>query len=256
MKLTADYHTHTPYSHGKNTVIENAERAKELGLSAVAITDHGFSHVMFGVKHKNVPRMIEECREAEKSTGIRVLAGMECNIRGVSGLTCFRKEDLPVFDIFLAGIHVMASYETWADYRLGWQSWWLTLLHGKPSQRLVKDTTAAYVNAVKSNPVDIVTHLNFQCFADAVEVAKCCRDYGTYLEISSKKQHLSDEELDKVVQTGVRFVINSDAHSIDRIGETLLAEEQIERVGVPHDRIDNIDGRLPSFRFEEFKKHL
>ena len=256
MKLTADYHTHTPYSHGKNTVAENAARAKELGLSAVAITDHGFSHVMFGVKHKAVPKMIEECRAAEKETGIRVLAGMECNIRGVSGLTCFREEDLPKFDIFLAGIHVMASYETWPDYRLGWQSWWLTLFHGKPSERLVRDTTKAYINTIKRNPVDIITHLNFQCFADAVEVAKCCRDYGTYLEISSKKEHLSDEELDKVVQTGVRFVINSDAHSVDRIGDTFLAEEQIKRVGVPLDRIDNIDGRLPTFRFEEFKKHL
>lgn len=256
MKLTADYHTHTPYSHGKNTVMENAVRAKELGLSAVAITDHGFSHTMFGVKRQKVPKMISECREAEQATGIRVLAGMECNIRGVSGLTCFTEEDLSVFDIYLAGIHVMAVYETWYDYRIGWQSWWKTLLGGKPSQRLVKDTTQAYINTIKKNPVDIITHLNFQCFADAVEVAKCARDYGTYLEISSKKQHLSDEELDKVVQTGVRFVINSDAHSVERIGDTLLAEEQIARVGVPLDRIDNIEGRKPSFRLEEYKKHL
>lgn len=256
MKLTADFHTHTPYSHGKNTVLENAERAKELGLSAVAITDHGFSHTMFGVKRQAVPQMIADCRAAEEKTGIKVLAGMECNIRGVSGLTCFTEEDYPVFDIFLAGVHVMASYEKWSDYRIGWQSWWKTLLHGKPSERLIKDTTTAYINTIKRNPVDIITHLNFQCYADAVEVAKCARDYGTYLEISSKKQHLTDEELDKVVQTGVRFVINSDAHSVDRIGDMLLAEEQIARVGVPLDRIDNIDGRMPTFRFAEFKKHL
>ena len=45
MILTADYHTHTPYSHGKNTVEENVARAKEIGLKQIAITDHGFSHV-------------------------------------------------------------------------------------------------------------------------------------------------------------------------------------------------------------------
>ena len=90
-----------------------------------------------------------------------------------------------------------------------------------------------------------------------MEVAKCCRDYGTYLELSSKKEHLSDEELAKVADTGVRFVINSDAHSIDRIGEVTLAEEQIARVGIPHERIDNIDGKLPSFRLAAWREaHL
>ena len=49
MILTADYHTHTPYSHGKNTVAENVARAKELGLKEIAITDHGLTHIVFGV---------------------------------------------------------------------------------------------------------------------------------------------------------------------------------------------------------------
>ncbi len=256
MKLTADYHTHTLYSDGKKSVMENAERAKELGLSAVAITDHGFSHAMFGAKRKETQSLLKDCREAEQATGIRVLAGMECNIRGISGLTDFTEEDYRVFDIFLAGVHVMARYETFSDRKIGWRGWWLTQLHLKPSASLMKYTTQAYINTIERNPVDILTHLNFQCFSDVVEVAKCCRDYGTYIEISSKKQHLTDEELDKVVQTGVRFVVNSDAHHIDRIGETTLAEEQIKRVGVPLDRIDNIGGRLPVFRFAEFKKHL
>ncbi len=247
---------HTPYSDAKNTVMENAVRAKELGLDAIGITDHGFSHVMFGVKRKDVPKIVSECHEAEKETGVRVLVGMECNVRGVSGLTCFKEEDYETFELFLVGMHVMASYETWNDYMMGWGSWWRSLLHAKPSRRLVKDTTQAFINIIKRNPVDVITHLNYQCFADVSEVAKCCSDYGTYLEISSKKQHMTDEELDKAVQTGVRFIVNSDAHSIDRIGDVRLAEEQILRVGVPLDRIDNIDGRLPTFRFTEYKKHL
>lgn len=52
MILTGDYHTHTPYSHGKNTVLENAEAAKKLGLKAVGITDHGFNHIIFGLRDR------------------------------------------------------------------------------------------------------------------------------------------------------------------------------------------------------------
>ena len=85
------------------------------------------------------------------------------------------------------------------------------------------------------------------------EVAKCARDYGTYIELNSKKTHLSDEELFEAYDTGVRFVMDSDAHTASRVGDFALAEEQIKRVGLPTDRIDNIDGRLPSFRFAAFK---
>jgi putative hydrolase len=107
---------------------------------------------------------------------------------------------------------------------------------------------------VKNNPVDVITHLNFCCYADAVEVAKACADYGTYLELNAKKVHLKDEELYKILQTGVKFVISSDAHIADRVGEISLVEKMLDRVNVPEDRIANINGKLPEFRFKAFKE--
>lgn len=254
MKLTADYHTHTPYSHGKGTVLENATRAKQLGLTQIGITDHGFSHIIFGVRRRQVASLQKECKEAEEKTGVKVLVGMECNVRGRSGLTDLKVSDYDNFDLFLCGVHLVIWYESLGDlFRLGARNY---LKRNKKSvpQSLVKETTAAYVNVVKKNPIDVLTHVNFQCFADAVEVAKVCADYGTYLELSGKKTHFSDEELYRISQTGVRFVLNSDAHSVDRIGDVSLAEEQILRVGVPLDKIDNIDGRTPNFRFAAFKE--
>ncbi|MDE6411951.1 MAG: PHP domain-containing protein [Clostridia bacterium] len=254
MELTADYHTHTPYSHGKGTVLENAMRAKELGFKEIGITDHGFSHIVFGVRRKQIPSLIRDCKEAEEKTGLRVYTGMENNIRGISGKCDFTEEDYQNFDLFLAGIHVYIHYDKFADWKLGWGSTIRGKLRIKPSKSLIKYTTQAYINTIKKNPVDIITHVGFRCFCDPVEVAKCCRDYGTYLEISAKKKHLTDEELDKVAATGVRFLIDSDAHSVSRVGDHALAEEQIMRVGIPLEQIDNIDGRLPKFRFGEYKK--
>ena len=53
--------------------------------------------------------------------------------------------------------------------------------------------------------------------------------------------------------TGVRFVIDSDAHSASRVGDTKIAEEILKEASVPLEQIDNIDGRLPKFRFQEYK---
>ncbi len=256
MKLTADYHTHTYYSDGKNSALENARAAEKMGLKAIAITEHGYSHHFRGLKRKETAEWLAMVAEADKQSSVEVLRGMESNIRGVSGLCDFTEKDYENFDIYLAGIHIVIRYERPSDSKLGWGGWLRRSLHVKPSASLIRETTRAYINAIEKNPLDAITHLNFQCFADAVEVAKCCRDYGTYLEISSKKEHLTDDELAAVVNTGVRFIVNSDAHSVDRIGDTALAEQQIARVGVPLDRIDNIDGRTPVFRFAEFKKHL
>ena len=55
MKLTADYHTHTVYSHGKGTIMENAVAAAAQDLRAIGITDHGFSHPAYGVNPEKLP---------------------------------------------------------------------------------------------------------------------------------------------------------------------------------------------------------
>jgi putative hydrolase len=122
---------------------------------------------------------------------------------------------------------------------------------------LIERNTKAYINAIKNNPIDAVTHLNFLCPANALEVAKCAADYGTYIELNTKKRHLSDEELCEIAQkTDARFIVNSDAHSAARVGDTKIVEEQLAKIDFPMERIDNIDGRLPTFRFAEFKKRL
>ena len=110
------------------------------------------------------------------------------------------------------------------------------------------------MNAIKKNPRDIITHLNFYCFADVVEVAKAEADYGTYIELKAKKTHFTDEEIEAILKTDVNFVINSDAHTPKRVGEISLVEKLIERTSFPIDRIHNADGRLPNLRFKAFKE--
>ncbi len=263
MLLTGDYHTHTVYSHGggfkhgKGTVLENVMRAKEIGLKEIAITDHGFEQMAWGLKYKEFPQLIKDCRAAAEKTGLHVYVGMEANLCDENGRTDMPEKEYENFDIFLMGIHRFVKFSSFRDL-------WNMLIRNSfhmvfknVPESLIRFNTNALINSIKKNPIDIITHLNFQCFCDVVEVAKAARDYGTYIELNSKKIHLTDEELAKVCDTGVRFVIDSDAHSPDRVGDTKLVENMLSRVPIPRERIDNIDGKFPAFRFKEYKeKHL
>lgn len=258
MNLTGDYHTHTIYSHGKGTVLENAERAKEIGLQEIAITDHGFEQMAFGLKHKKMPRLVSDCRKAAEITGVNVYVGIESNLCDEDGRTDLKEEDYKDFDIYLMGIHRFVKFSHIKDFwnMLVRNSVYTTLRLQAPKS-LIQYNTKAYINGIKKYPIDAITHLNFLSFCDVAEVAKAARDYGTYIELNSKKVHLTDDELDRVNQTGVRFIVNSDAHSLDRIGDTFLVDKLLQRVNISTERIDNIDGRLPQFRFREYKKrHL
>ena len=57
MRLTADYHVHSTYSrhnHGKSTIEEIVQRAVDIGLEEIAITDHGPKHCMYGIKEAKI----------------------------------------------------------------------------------------------------------------------------------------------------------------------------------------------------------
>ncbi|MBR2441888.1 MAG: PHP domain-containing protein [Clostridia bacterium] len=255
MILTGDYHTHTPYSHGKNTVGENAAWAKSLGLKQIGIADHGFAHTAFGLRRKDVGAYRKECALAQEEYGVEVLVGIEANILGTDGRTDLLKEDFENFDIYLCGKHVCVAYGKTGDFFGYGCGNFLADKLIKPSKKLIKRNTEAYINTIKNNPVDAITHLGYKCPVHAAEVAKCAADYGTYIELNSKKQHLTDEELMDIVQkTDARFIINSDAHERERVGEIKLVAEQLARLNFPMERIDNIDGRYPNFRFAQYKE--
>ncbi|MBR5191802.1 MAG: PHP domain-containing protein [Clostridia bacterium] len=254
MILTADYHTHTKYSHGKGTVYENALSAKEKGLIELGICDHGFNHPAFGLRKNKISAYVKDCIDATLTTSVNVKVGIEANIIGTDGSVDFSSKFYDKFDLFFAGVHKFVLNKPSGFFNLFCPGVFNPMFKNKPSKRVVAEQTKTYINVIKKNPVDAITHLNFGAFADPVEVAKVCADYGTYLELNSKKVHLTDEELSKILDTGVRFIISSDAHSTNRIAEIALVEEMVKRLNFPLDRIDNIDGRLPNFRFKRFKE--
>ncbi len=243
MILYGDYHTHTIYSrhnHGKGTVLQNATVAAEKGLKQIAITDHGFNHTFFGIRRKDIPLLREDILNAKEVTGIDILLGVEANLISLSGEVDLKEQDYENLDIILMGHHSLVSTPTFADK---WHLTYENLLGSpyKPSEERIARNTTAFLRALDKYPIDIITHLNYGCPTDTLAVARLAKQKGIYVELNGKRTHFSDRELSIMAEEGVKFIINSDAHSPDRVGECNLAFNQAYRVGIPSNLIVNLD---------------
>lgn len=248
MVLFGDYHTHTKYSrhnHGKGTVLENASVALNKGLKQIAITDHGFNHMFYGVRRKDIPSVKEDILNAREVTGVDILLGVEANLISNDGQIDIVEEDFEFLDILLMGHHRMVKTPTMKDFN----QMIVTNMFGSPyapsKERLNRNTTA-FLKALDKYPIDVITHLNYGCPTDTLAVARMAKEKGTLIELNGKRINFTDQELEIMASEGVKFIVNSDAHTPERVGECNNGLNVIFRLGLPLSQVVNID-KLPKF---------
>ena len=239
--LYGDYHTHTPYSHGTGTVMENAMVAKEKGLKELAITDHGFNHMAFAIKRKELKSLRKDIDEAENVTGLKIYLGVEANIISKSGKVDVKPKDFKYLELLVVGYHkaVWSDPKSEIDYILK------NMIIKNQSKKMIESNTRSYIKALRKYPIDIISHLNHHAKVDVVAVAKVAEEVGCYIELNGKRKHFSKEQVrDMVEQTNCMFVLDSDAHSKERVGEVTMWMELAKEYGIPKERIANLNGGI------------
>ena len=245
-KLTADYHTHTRYSHGKmyahgkGTVLENVAAASAKGLSELAITDHGPGHKLYGLKMGKLAAMRADIEEAMREfPNVKVLLGVEANIINTPNGLDIKKENLGKFDIVNAGYHygLPHGYMT-ANYIC----WHAGLPSGSREQLRNKNTDMA-LRALYENDIFLLTHPGDKGPFDMKELCKACEETNTLMEISTRHTHLTKEEIEIAANYDVKFAISSDAHVSDKVGTYVAGVERALEAGLDLERIINIEKR-------------
>ena len=259
MSFFGDYHTHTIYSHGKGTVEENVIAAVKRGLKEIAITDHGFHHMTYNVRKMDWPFIRKDVeRMREKYPIIKILLGLESNFVSLKGAVDITAADMKYLDILVCGYHKFVKPERITD-QFGF---FLPNLLGIAEKRMTVKNTDAYIKALEKYEIDVISHICHAAPVDPVEVAKAAAYFGTLIEVNNKnikaKTGLSsctDKQWEKVIETGVEFIVDSDAHRPERVGHFERAETLIERVGLPLERVANWN-RTPVFRSHKAKEEL
>ncbi|MFR1565424.1 MAG: PHP domain-containing protein [Christensenellales bacterium] len=255
MAFWGDYHTHTVYSHGKGTIEENVLRAVRLGMKEIAITDHGFRHMTYNVRRMDWKIMREEVDFLKiKYPSIKVYLGLETNLSSRRGKADILPTDMSILDIVVCGYHKFVLPDRLSDFGMFFLPNFIWGNTEKCSAKLIKRNTDAYIKLLEKYDIDIVSHINYGIKADAAEVARACRHFGTYVELNGKRISMTDKELAVIASEGTEFICDSDAHSINRVGDFSVPVAAVERVGIPYSQIANWE-RLPRFR-SRIKKGL
>ncbi len=219
IKLFADYHTHTIYSHGKGGIMDNVMAARKKGLKEIAITDHGIRHFTFGVKPHNIIKMRQEIDKINESCeGIKVLLGMECNIISTEGDIDINDNIRKHLDILLVGYHMMVLPKNLKEAAKIYGKNYIERVLPNLIKGVRKSNTEAMVKAIRRYNIDIITHPNARINIDTTIVAAEAKKAGTALEINSKNNEMSVDFVKAAANEGVKFVINSDAHSPNDVG--------------------------------------
>lgn len=233
--LRGDLHMHTTASDGKVDIDAMAAAAREAGLEYIAITDH--SNALPMVNGLDNARALDHAAAVRavnrRVTGIRVLAGIECDILA-DGRMDLDDEVLEALDIVIGSPHAALTQNR-------------------------ADSTARILRAIDHPWVDIIGHptgrkllrrdgldLDIDAVLDRAQKA------GVAMEINSQvdRLDLKPEFARKARDRGIPLVVDSDAHSPRGLALKRWGVIMARRAGLSPDHVLNAQP------FETFRKRL
>lgn len=244
MRFRGDYHCHSVYSDGRVELEEIAVAAAARGLDEIAVTDHGPGALGIGVKDAGVYLELRERVREFNLAGLspRVLVGAEANITSLQGDLDLPEEIIGQLDIVIAGMHPYTVPETVTDGFQLFATNHLRHLGRTWRERAINANTKATVACLYHHDIDILAHPGLFFQVDIEEVARACAQNGVLFEINCGHEHPDVSDIIKAERLGVDFIINSDAHFAEMVGNFDYGEQVIARLGIAPERVVNLVG--------------
>jgi len=200
--LRGDLHMHTTATDGKDDVMTMAAAARDAGLDYIAITDHSQALAMAnGLDEHRALEHAARIRALDGAAGVRLLAGIECDIRADGSLD-LADECLASLDLVVASIHSAFNQDR-------------------------QQMTDRLLRAIEHPQVDVIGHPTGRLILkrepypfDLDAIVDAAARHGVALEINGHvdRLDLNDAHARLARDRGVGLVISSDAHSRHALG--------------------------------------
>ncbi|MFF4578480.1 DNA polymerase/3'-5' exonuclease PolX [Streptomyces sp. NPDC001389] len=199
--VKGDLHTHTDLTDGLASLEEMVTAAAERGYAYYAVTDHAPDLSMQRMTDEKALAQREHVRSLDgRHHRMRLLHGTELNI-GPDGEVDWPDAFLQGFDLCVASVHSHFGLDRTAMTR-----------------RIVRACENPHVNVI-GHPTARLIGKRPGIDADLDEVFAACARTGTALEINAQPDRLDlgDEDILRARGHGVKFAVDTDAHSVPQL---------------------------------------
>ncbi len=201
--IQGDFHLHTEWSDGHDSIEAMASAAKAIGYHYIAITDHSAGRgIAHGLDVKRLKQQISEIKQLrQRIEGIRVFSGIEVDIKADGSLDA-PMEILAEIDVVIAAVHSAMNQSQ-------------------------EQMTGRIVGAIAHPDVDIIAHPTCRLLGEREPVAvdmeaifKAASSFNKALEINAmpSRLDLKDIHAQRAHELGVKLVLGTDAHSVEQLG--------------------------------------
>jgi len=195
--IKGDFHAHSKWSDGNNTIEEMAVAAKEAGYKYIAITDHSKGlGIARGLTEERLKEQIQEIRRLnQKLKGFHILSGMEVDIRA-DGSIDMPDDILAELDCVVGAIH--SSFNQ-SEERI--------------TKRIIKGIEHPHINII-AHPTSRLIGEREATAVDMEAVFKAAVKLKKALEINAMptRLDLKDIHIHRARELGVMLAIGTDAH--------------------------------------------
>lgn len=233
--VIGDFHIHSTWSDGSDSIEDISRVAQNMGYSFVCIADHSQSlKIANGLSEERVNKKINEIRKLNKKlSNFRIFCGTECDIKSDGSLD-YSDRILKKFDAVHIGIHSafkMDGKEMTKRITRGMENKYVHFL-AHPTGRLIG----------RRDPYEV----------DMEQIVDTARDTGTFLEINAfpDRLDLNDMHAKFAKERGVKFVLGTDSHSIANLSFIRFGVATARRGGLEKSDI------LNTYRLKEIEKML
>ncbi|MFJ8200380.1 DNA polymerase/3'-5' exonuclease PolX [Streptomyces sp. NPDC096152] len=200
--IRGDLHTHTDLTDGLAPLETMVAAAAERGYAYYAVTDHAPRLYMQRMTDEKILAQRERLRALDGTHhGMQLLHGTELNI-GPDGELDWPDDFLAGFDLCVASLHSHFDLDRKAM-----------------TERLVRACENPHVH-VLGHPTTRLIGRRAGVDADWDEVFDACARSGTALEVNAQPDRLDlgDEDILRARRYGVKFAVDTDAHSVPQLG--------------------------------------
>ena len=220
--LRGDLHTHTSLTDGIASLEDMVAAAEARGYQYYAVTDHAPNLVMQQMTDEKMLTQRAEAAALQRRVGLTLLHGTELNI-AADGSVDWDAGFLDGFDLCVASVHSSFDQD-----------------RATMTDRFITAVENPYVNIIghpltrklgRRPPVDV----------DLPALYDACARTGTALEInaSPERMDLPPQDISAARDAGVKFAIDTDAHSIVHLGNARYGVAAARLGGLTRDDVIN-----------------